>query len=293
MQAYVRAGVPLVASSNGYDYGTYPGINIHRELELMVLAGMTPLQALKSATSWPGDWMHKGKVGYIRKGAAADLVLVDGNPFANIKKTRAIVKVFKNGLEIPRETLRQKVLDEKALAETAKKIPAPKNSESGEVSNFENADYRKTIFGFGLTPATDVHLGGKSTATLEVVPGGANGSKYSLLVKGEVKIGASLASAGVSFFPGDVPMKPANLSGKKAITFWAKGDPSKRYMVLFSSTNRPFVRESIAMTGEWQKFSVPFEKLDKFQGYNTLFMSITCGAAPGPFQFQIDDVKFE
>ncbi|HKN83978.1 MAG TPA: amidohydrolase family protein [Pyrinomonadaceae bacterium] len=86
-----RAGVPIVA---GTDVGV-PGHTLHRELELYVKAGFTPLEAIQAATIVPARVMKvDGEVGTLEVGKRADLVVVDANPLAdisNIRKVRFVV----------------------------------------------------------------------------------------------------------------------------------------------------------------------------------------------------------
>lgn len=86
-----RAGVPVVA---GTDVGV-PGHTLHRELELYVQAGMTPLEALQAATITPARVMKvDGEVGTLEPGKRADLLVLDANPLdniSNIRRTRYVV----------------------------------------------------------------------------------------------------------------------------------------------------------------------------------------------------------
>lgn len=92
------AGVPILA---GTDLATH-GVSIHRDLELLVDAGLTPIEALVAATSAPADAFGFGDRGRIAPGLRADLVLVDGDPTADILATRAIRKIWKLGVEVER-----------------------------------------------------------------------------------------------------------------------------------------------------------------------------------------------
>jgi len=91
------AGVPLLAGSDAPNPGTYMGVTIHRELELLVQAGLTPLEALRAATSAPADAFMMADRGRIRAGLRADLVLVDGDPTTDILDSRQLVGVWKEG----------------------------------------------------------------------------------------------------------------------------------------------------------------------------------------------------
>jgi imidazolonepropionase-like amidohydrolase len=89
-----RAGVPIVAGTDQ----TVPGYSLHRELELYVQAGFTPMEAIQAATIVPARVMHlDGEVGTVTTGKRADLLLVDGHPLQRIADTRNVVLVVANG----------------------------------------------------------------------------------------------------------------------------------------------------------------------------------------------------
>ncbi|BAU53190.1 amidohydrolase family protein [Mucilaginibacter gotjawali] len=88
------AGVTIVA---GTDQG-FPGYSVDRELELYVQAGLTPMQALQTATITPARVMKLDKVsGSIEAGKHADLAIIDGNPLNNIREIRKVALVIKAG----------------------------------------------------------------------------------------------------------------------------------------------------------------------------------------------------
>jgi len=97
------AGVPLLAGSDAPNPGTLYGISMHRELEYFVEAGMTPVEALVSATSLSADTFGLNDRGRVASGHLADLVLVAGDPTLDITQTRAIVGVWKSGIPIELE----------------------------------------------------------------------------------------------------------------------------------------------------------------------------------------------
>ena len=89
-----RAGLRVVA---GTDAGV-PGHSLHRELELYVKAGLTPMEALQSATIVPAKVMNLDKqVGTIQAGKRADMILLDANPLEKISNIRSIRTVITNG----------------------------------------------------------------------------------------------------------------------------------------------------------------------------------------------------
>lgn len=89
-----RAGVPVVA---GTDVGV-PGHTLHRELELYVKAGLSPLEAIQAATITPARVMKLEKeVGTIEPGKRADLIILDADPSENIGNIRKVSLVMTQG----------------------------------------------------------------------------------------------------------------------------------------------------------------------------------------------------
>jgi len=89
-----RAGIPIVAGTDQ----TVPGHSLHRELELYVQAGFTPMEAIQAATVVPARVMGLGKeVGTIEAGKRADLIVVDGDPLADIRNSRNVDFTITNG----------------------------------------------------------------------------------------------------------------------------------------------------------------------------------------------------
>lgn len=98
VKAFKDLGVPIVAGTDTGVSGVVAGFSLHDELELLVQAGLTPEEALKSATTLPALWIGIDKhIGTIETGKFADLVLLDENPLEDIKNTRKITGVFING----------------------------------------------------------------------------------------------------------------------------------------------------------------------------------------------------
>jgi imidazolonepropionase-like amidohydrolase len=101
-----RAGVRLLAGADAPNPYTFPGFGLHEELELFVEAGLTPLEALRTATLNPAEFLGKEKtLGTIEKGKFADLVLLDANPLEDIKNTTRIAAVVANGKYLPKSEL--------------------------------------------------------------------------------------------------------------------------------------------------------------------------------------------
>jgi hypothetical protein len=92
------AGVKLLAGTDMPQAFVYPGFSLHDELELLVRAGLTPLEALRTATYNPAEFLGAlDSLGTVAKGKLADLVLLEANPLSDIRNTRRIAVVIANG----------------------------------------------------------------------------------------------------------------------------------------------------------------------------------------------------
>ncbi|MFB9467139.1 amidohydrolase family protein [Streptomyces cinereospinus] len=104
LAALHQAGVPILA---GTDANTQPGVpfqvrhgeSIHHELALLVDAGLTPAEALRAATALPARSFGLDDRGAVSPGLRADLLLVDGDPLADIRATRAVRRIWCAGAE--------------------------------------------------------------------------------------------------------------------------------------------------------------------------------------------------
>lgn len=92
-----RAGVPIIAGTDAPNPGLVHGASLHRELQHLVRAGLTPLGALASATSVPASVFGLADRGVIAPGARADLLLTTGDPTVDIADSAAISTVWQAG----------------------------------------------------------------------------------------------------------------------------------------------------------------------------------------------------
>src|SRR5207244_5703188 len=80
------AGIPILAGSDQ----VVPGSSLHRELELLVRAGLTPIEAIRAATKNPKEVLGVADSGVISAGQRADLVILDANPLEDIRNIRRV-----------------------------------------------------------------------------------------------------------------------------------------------------------------------------------------------------------
>jgi cytosine/adenosine deaminase-related metal-dependent hydrolase len=100
------AGVPIMAGTDTPNPFIVPGFALHDELANLVEAGLTPMQALQTATRNPAIFLGRSDtMGAVEKGKVADLVLLDADPIADIHNSRRIEAVVFGGRLIPRAKL--------------------------------------------------------------------------------------------------------------------------------------------------------------------------------------------
>lgn len=280
--------VPILSGTDAPNPGTTYGASLHHELELLVESGMTPTEALRSATSIPADVFDLKDRGRIKPGNMADLVLVKGDPTKDIKNSRRIVRIWRAGVSVDLEKHRKSVESAKEQIENQREAPPPKNFGSGRISDFEEEQITSN-FGAGWSVSTDALMGGKSEAEYKRVDGGAEGSSGSLLIQGTVDESSSIPWAGAFFSPGPAILSPANLSSKKSIRFWARGDEGT-YSVMIFAQSLGFIPTALTFDvgPEWKEYSFAFKDFN-VEGFD--IGGIFIGASnPGSFTLQIDNV---
>ncbi|MBI1874175.1 MAG: amidohydrolase family protein [Acidobacteria bacterium] len=94
---FVQSGGKIYSGTDS-SAATTPGLSLHHELELLVDAGLTPMQAIMTATKHAADLLGlDAKMGTIEKGKVADLVLLEADPLTDIRNTKRIATVIKDG----------------------------------------------------------------------------------------------------------------------------------------------------------------------------------------------------
>jgi imidazolonepropionase-like amidohydrolase len=101
LKRYVDAGGKIVAASDITQ--TPPGLGLHQEMAVFVEdVGLTPMQAIQSATKWVSEGFRKPDIGSIAQGKLADIVILTRDPLQNILNTRSVETVIKDGRIVDR-----------------------------------------------------------------------------------------------------------------------------------------------------------------------------------------------
>jgi len=111
-----RAGVRFMTGTDLSGAYVFAGFSVHHEMELLVRAGLTPLEALQASTTNPAIFLGEEKtLGTVEVGKTANLVLIEANPLTDIRNTQRIKAVIVKGEYLPKERL-QSLLDQAAAA---------------------------------------------------------------------------------------------------------------------------------------------------------------------------------
>jgi len=108
-----EAGIPMMAGTDTPIGFLTPGLSLHEELIVLVEAGLSPQEAMKSATLNPARYFNlENELGSIKENMWADLVILDANPLENIRNTQKINAVVRQG----------KYYDQQALNEIRRRL---------------------------------------------------------------------------------------------------------------------------------------------------------------------------
>ncbi len=157
----VKAGGHVVTGTDST--AVLPGISLHREMELLVEAGLSPMQAILAATKVGADYLGKvGELGTVEEGKLADVIVVNGDPLRDITKTRRIDTVIKDG----------EIIDTSYHVGFSNPIPRLYNQEfygypaprlekiSPRVAVEDGGEIELNLIGQGFFPVSSVCLGG-------------------------------------------------------------------------------------------------------------------------------------
>ncbi|HEU4648997.1 MAG TPA: amidohydrolase family protein [Gemmatimonadales bacterium] len=106
VREFQRAGGRLATGTDAANQLLIPGFSEHQELELLVQAGLTPAEALAAATRNGAQLLGADSLGQVAPGKVADLVVVAGNPLADIRNTRKVEQVMVRGKLLSADSIR-------------------------------------------------------------------------------------------------------------------------------------------------------------------------------------------
>jgi imidazolonepropionase-like amidohydrolase len=121
-----NAGAGILAGTDTPNPWVFPGFSLHRELEWFVEAGLSPYEALATATRSPAEFLGDDSFGTIEVGKRADLVLLEANPLGDISATQSIVGVSIQDQWLPRielDALLEGVVESLTVTSEAIELP--------------------------------------------------------------------------------------------------------------------------------------------------------------------------
>ena len=273
VSALHAAGVPILAGSDAPNPGTTHGASIHRELELLVRAGLTPVEALRAATATPADAFDLDDRGRVAAGLKADLILVRGDATVDVLAARNIEAIWKDGEPVERSK--------------APDVSGRRRVDPRLVTDFEDLS-GKTLPG-GWMHSTDAMAGGKSTVETTIAQHGAGNA---LRIDGEIAEGFQFPWSGVMFTLGSGFMQPVNASGIGSLAFDARGDGSTYQAMAFAeSLGMQPAAVSFQAGEEWTRVEIP---LSSFSGLDPAGASAFFLGGPaelGTYWLEIDNVE--
>jgi imidazolonepropionase-like amidohydrolase len=107
LREFVRAGGTIAAGTDASNQLLVPGFSEHREMELLVAAGLPPATALLAATRNGALLLGVDSLGRISPGKVADLVVLGGDPLADIRNSRKVERVMIRGNLMSPDSIRR------------------------------------------------------------------------------------------------------------------------------------------------------------------------------------------
>ncbi|MDA1313121.1 MAG: CIA30 family protein [Acidobacteria bacterium] len=250
------AGVTFGVGSDAGVGGTYHGWATLREIELLVLGGLTPLQAIQAATLHGAEALNvEAERGSIEAGKLADLVLVDGRPHEDIRDIEKVERVWLAGREIDRAQLKEDIA-------RPGPTPLPAVKTGPLLDDMEQKDGRTTIgtlWAVGTESRND-HSQILMTRTLR---GKRN---HALLIT------AKMAQRKEPYVTANLPLtrgglQAADLSGYRGLRFDARGEDEYVLQVQTRGVRDfDYHRTSFRAGDKWKSVKVPFASLRQERG---------------------------
>jgi hypothetical protein len=290
--AHLRAaGVAFGTGTDAGVTGTHHGWATLRELQLLVAAGLTPLEAITAATGNSARALKvDGERGTITAGKLADLVLIDGAPHQKISDLERVSRVFLGGREINREQLAREI-----AAPNPTPLAAIKATEM--IDDFETSDGRSRLgtLWINATDAGHDHSQMIFGRTLR------DGSGHALSVMGQMsEKDRPFVSVSVPLSRGGV--EPVDARDFRGVRFEARGEGDYRLIIPtrgvrdFAHFAAPFKAR-----GQWATVEIEFSALAQdrprfpvsWTGSDLLLLSFEIARRPGELGWlELDNIRF-
>ena len=164
---FVQAGGKIYAGTDT-SAATSPGLSLHHEMQLLVDAGLTPMQAIMAATAYGAELLGlERRMGTVEKGKVADLVLLDANPLQDIANTKKVFKVIKDGRVVDTTYHADYQIPIRRPGPESKHLynPVPVVRDILPPVAVEGTAVTLRIVGRGFTPGSVVKVGGRPSDT--------------------------------------------------------------------------------------------------------------------------------
>ena len=265
------AGVPILAGTDAPNPGTSHGSSLHRELELLVQAGLSPDAALAAATSVPArvySLRDRGRIapGFAPTSCSSTAIRAATSPRRGTSCQSGSAASDSSGRR-PRRRPRR----------------PPRRRRPAWSATSTSTDIRAE-FGSGWQTSTDSLMGGASTATMAIVQRGANETRGALEVSGTLAAGAPYPVGGRHVLPG----RDANGAGR---SLEVQGDrrsgrgvtaATHQVMVFAARLGNIPATQPFTPGPEWREFVLPLASFSNIDGSDLRGVLFSAGSKPGP-----------
>lgn len=283
-------GIRVMAGTDAGIPGTFQGYSLHRELALLVEAGLTPWQALATATTTPGGFLGES-VG-VQPGDRANLVVLNASPLEDIRHTQDIAMVIYHGQIVERSRLVAPSAAGSAGSERAGAGAVPLTQ--ALLDDFEDEDLTSTL-GTTWRVYRDAALGGKSTVDYAFSDG-------LLRVTGQIAPGAGSLGFIELMLPLDEHDAPRDVTPFDGVRVRIRVTEGEVLLKLRSPnvTNFDYHAVILPASTAFQELVLPFSAFRQlwsapvpWTGRQVAGITLSIGGTEAaPFAFEIDELAF-